>query len=128
MKTGKHFTNLMVWHKAANVASPVYAILKKFPSYEKFALCDQIRRATISISSNIAEGQSRGSDRAFINHLYIAKGSASEVESQLYVAVILGYISQEEIKETVSELEGISQMLMKLILSIERRSNNNDKF
>ncbi|MCH5227965.1 MAG: four helix bundle protein [Muribaculaceae bacterium] len=115
------FTDLQVWRKAVKILNPVYNVIKTFPSEERHALGEQLRRSSVSISSNIAEGQARGTNKAFINHLNIAKGSSAEVQSQLYVAVELGYTTLEIIDPIEEELVGIDMMLTKLINSIDRK-------
>lgn len=114
-----NFRNLEVWKKAVKVVGKVYKVMKNFPDDERFALCDQMRRSSVSISSNIAEGQARGSNKAFINHLYIARGSSAEVQSQLYVAVELEYVDENTIDPVIDELINIDMMLTKLINSLE---------
>ncbi|MCH5225447.1 MAG: four helix bundle protein [Muribaculaceae bacterium] len=115
------FTELEVWRKSVKIVKPIYSIIAGFPHYEKNALSEQLRRCCVSISSNIAEGQARGSNRAFINHLNISKGSSAEVQSQLYVAVELGYTTYDIITPIEEELIGIDMMLNKLISSLERK-------
>ena len=117
------FTNLEVWQKAIKTAGLVYKVIKVFPSEEKYALCDQMRRSVVSISSNIAEGQARGSNNAFINHLNISKGSSAEVQSQLYIALELGYASTDIIEPVINELINIDKMLNKLISYLERHKD-----
>lgn len=105
--------------------------MDRFPNVEKYAICDQLRRSSVSISSNIAEGQARGSNKAFINHLYIALGSSAEVQSQLYAAVELQYINIEDIQPLIKKLESIDMMLYKLIGYLknqeeDKRTTNNE--
>ena len=86
------FRNLIVWQKGMELVKAVYALSKKFPSDERYALSDQLRRAVVSIPSNIAEGNGRASNADYGHFLAIARGSLYETSTQLQVAVDLGYI------------------------------------
>ena len=101
----------------------VYSVLDFLPNQEKFALSDQIRRAVVSIPSNIAEGYSRNSDREFLQFLYIARGSKSELETQLEIAKMLGYLKGNQLQEINVLLEEIGKMLNKLISTIKKANN-----
>lgn len=98
----------------------VYSVLDFLPNQEKFALSDQIRRAVVSIPSNIAEGYSRNSDREFLQFLYIARGPKSELETQLEIAEMLGYLKENQLQEINVLLEEIGKMLNKLISTIKK--------
>ena len=103
----KKFEDVIAWQKARELVKMVYEMTKEGDLARDFSLKDQIRRAAVSIMSNIAEGFSRQTDKEFIQFLYIAKGSVSETQSQLYVARDLGYIEIEEfnrVYETASEI------------------------
>jgi len=96
MATIKNFEDIEAWHKARELSRAVYACSGKGVFARDYALRDQIRRSVISIISNIAEGFERGGSAEFIQFLAIAKGSAGEVEAQLYIALDQGYITEEE--------------------------------
>ena len=103
----KKFEDVIAWQKARELVKMVYEMTQEGYFARDFSLKDQIRRAAVSIMSNIAEGFSRQTDKEFIQFLYIAKGSVSETQSQLYVARDLGYIQIEEfnrVYETASEI------------------------
>jgi four helix bundle protein len=85
------YSELLAWQKAMDLVKEVYKITNAFPPDERFGLTNQLRRAPVSISSNIAEGQSRAS-RAFVRYLSIAQGSLAEVETQMLIAQRLGYV------------------------------------
>ena len=97
-----------------------YGVTASFPQRETFGLASQIRRAAVSIPSNIAEGHSRRSHQAFLNHLSIALGSQAELETQIELASRLDLISQIPAKEILQEAEEIGRMLHGLIGSLER--------
>jgi len=84
--------NLDAWKESIKLVKEIYKISSKFPKEELYGLTNQIRRAAVSISSNIAEGAARQSDREMIQFLYVALGSLAEVETQMIIAVELGYI------------------------------------
>ena len=87
-----YFKTLVVWQKSIQLVKLVYAVSKKFPSDERYALTDQLRRAAVSIPSNIAEGNGRASNADYAHFLAIARGSLYEVMTQLQIAQELGYI------------------------------------
>lgn len=117
----KDYKELEVWQKSISLVLAVYEIIKNFPSDEKYALADQIKRAAVSIPSNIAEGSSRNSTKEFIQFLYIAFGSAAELETQLIIAEKLGYINDES--SLFSEIIIIRKMLNALISSLKSKLN-----
>lgn len=94
---------------------------EKFPSSENYNLTSQVRRAAVSISSNIAEGCGRRTSRDFISFLYIALGSTKEVESQLMAASELGFLGKDDEKRLIDEVVRIGRMLMGLVKSIEEK-------
>ncbi len=100
----------------------LYRITNQFPKEEKFGLVDQLRRAGVSISSNIAEGSARGSDKEFIRFLYFALGSASEVETQIILSHRLGFISNQIEDDLLKKNGNIKKMLIGLIKYIKGKS------
>ena len=111
------YRNLEVWKKSVELVRAVYSLLKRFPADERYALTDQVRRAVISVPSNIAEGNGRNSNRDYAHFLSIAKGSLFEVMNQLNIAVTLGYIERKEIPEDLA-IE-IKKMLFAMIRKYE---------
>lgn len=105
------FERLEVWQKSKQLVMNTYRMLEKFPKYEQYALCDQLRRAVISIPSNIAEGNGRTSVKEQIHFLEIAFGSLMEVYCQLNIASELGYISVEEFNKIKDDILEISRMI-----------------
>lgn len=103
------------------LVNEVYELIRAFPEYENYALSSQIRRAVVSVPSNIAEGESRQTKKEFINFLYIAKGSLSEVETQLTIAVNLSYIPEESCAEVLKDCDEISRMITKLIFTLQEQ-------
>lgn len=104
------FKELLIWKKSRLFCTEIYAITASFPSEEKFGLTNQLRRASVSIPSNIAEGSSRNSNKDFARFLEIAIGSAYEVETQLLISSDLGFINQENIIDLTNTLEEIIKM------------------
>lgn len=108
----EHFEDINAWQKARQLVTEIYKVTTQNEEFSKdFGLKDQIRRASVSIMSNIAEGFSRQTDKEFIQFLYVAKGSASEAQNQLYVAFDLKYISEADFKK----LYELSEETTKLI-------------
>lgn len=118
-----NFERLEVWHVSRKLVTTVYQLLRSFPAEERYALCDQIRRATISISSNIAEGGSRISHKEQMHFMEIAYGSLMEVYCQLTIAVDLGYLQQEqpEVVEAKRLIEQMAKMLSGLRKSLKSK-------
>ncbi len=117
MKTHK---DLDVWRKSIELVASVYKITSSFPKEELYGLTSQIRRSAVSVPSNIAEGAARNHDNEFRQFLYIALGSGAELETQLIISKMLGYITDEKSEELVTELNSISRMLQGLIKSINK--------
>lgn len=113
------YKDLNVWNESIDFVESIYKVVGQFPKEETYALSDQIKRAVVSISSNIAEGASRNSNKEFIQFLYIALGSASEVETQLIIAKRLNYIVS--IENELIHITKIRKMLNGLISSIKRK-------
>ena len=122
MKTSD-FKKLSVWQLSMDLACEIYKAIRVLPIEERFGLSDQMRRAAISIPSNIAEGQRRNSDKEFIHFLSISRGSAAELQTQLILCNRLEYLKEEYIIEIISQLESIDRMLVGLITSINNRFN-----
>ena len=109
------FRNLNVWQKAHGLTVVVYKTTARFPKEELYALTSQIERAASSIGANIAEGCGRGSDADFTRFLYIAMGSASELENHLELGLDLGFLSQVDYDELQRRLIEVKRMLASLI-------------
>lgn len=106
-----NFEDLEVWKKSLEITKEIYIISAQDGFSKDFALRDQIRRATISVSSNIVEGFERDNNNEFIRFLKIAKGSAGEVRNQLYLALFVGYIDKEGFKKINEELKSLSKQI-----------------
>ena len=111
--------DLEVWKKSMDLVEDVYNLMKQLPESEKYGLISQIKRSSISIPSNIAEGAARGSTKEFIRFLDIASGSLSELETQLLLLERLGFCSTEE--NLSEEIETIGKMLYGLKLSLRNK-------
>lgn len=107
------FKDLEIWEKSRVFCSEIYTITSKFPETEKFGLTNQLRRAAVSIPSNIAEGSSRKSNKDFSRFLQITLGSAYEIETQLLISFDLKFIDQTELNKLSKELESIIKMTSK---------------
>ena len=106
-----NYKDLDLYKAAKELVLSVYALLRKFPKEEQFALCDQLRRAAISIPSNIAEGSGRTSAKDQAHFFEIAFGSLMEIECQLDIACDLGYISNEELESLNAQIARVAAML-----------------
>ena len=110
---------MKVWQESMSLVENIYKLTSGFPKEEMYGLTSQIKRASISIPSNIAEGAGRKSNLEFIKFLYIAMGSLSELETQVEIAVRLSFISPNE--EIERQIYFIKNMLAKLILSLKEK-------
>ena len=116
-----NFQDLRVWQSGLDLTEKIYTVTKRNPFSKDFGLCNQIQKAAVSIPSNIAEGEDRGTDKEAIHFLNIAKGSSAEVITQLYIAKRVGYIIDEEFSTLLDETEKIRASLKKLIQAKRRR-------
>ena len=105
------FRNLNVYTRSKELVKQIYELLKKFPKEEQFALCDQLRRAVISIPSNIAEGSGRRSAKEQAHFLEISYGSLCEVECQLDIAYELQYIAKEDYENVAVQIDKLGALL-----------------
>ncbi|WP_295214242.1 four helix bundle protein [uncultured Brevundimonas sp.] len=118
----RHYRDLLVWQKALTWVELVYAESGSWPSDERFGLISQVRRAAVSVPSNIAEGCARRSTPDFLRFLSIARGSLAEVETQLILAQRLGYIDEAALTRLLEAADEISRMLSGLISKLEERT------
>ncbi len=124
----KSFEELEIWKKARELVNFVYRVTKNKEFIKDYSLIDQIRRASVSVMSNIAEGFERGSNTEFLQYLFIAKGSAGEVRTQLYIALDQGYVSQEEFEKGKSLCVNISGQISGLIQYLKGSKFKGEKF
>jgi len=118
----KTYKDLIVWQKSIALVSDVYKLVRSFPDDEKYGLTSQIKRSSVSVPSNIAEGYGRSSRRNYIQFLRISRGSLFELETQIVIGKKLNFINNsEEIDNTITE---ISKMLNSLINKLESVSAN----
>jgi four helix bundle protein len=107
--------DLIIWQKAMVLIVDVYKLTNKLPASEKYGLTDQLRRASVSIASNIAEGCKRSTDKDFKSFLHTALGSLAETETQLLVCKNLGLLSEADIKEALQQIVELNKMLISFI-------------
>ncbi len=113
------YKDFIVWQKAMDLVVEVYRLTKTLPKYETYGLSDQMRRAAVSIPSNIAEGQGRNSTSEFIRFLNIARGSHSELDTQLQICVRLGYANETNTETALNLSKEIGKMLSSLIRKLK---------
>lgn len=118
IKKARNFRNYKVWQDAVEYASKVYKVTAGMPWFEKKGLCDQLQRAVVSISSNIAEGAAKPSDVEFAHFLDTSLGSAFEVETQLLIAKNVEYINNEIYNNLIDDLNEIERQINGLIHSL----------
>ena len=117
----KSYRDLDVWQRSMRLAKRIYQVTRKFPGDERFGLTNQLRRAAVSVPSNIAEGHARFGAGEFSSFISITMGSVAEIETQILLSKDLGYITSEITQEVPGELDAIGKMLRGLAKSIQKR-------
>ncbi len=124
--TGKvlHYKDLLIWQKGMHLTRTIYQITRSFPPEERYGLASQMRRAAVSVPSNIAEGQARRGTREFVQFLSLASGSLAELETQLTLSKDMGYARPPETVAAATDIEEIQKMIAaihrKLLLRLEQ--------
>ncbi len=118
------YKDLIVWRKSMDLAEQVYLVSDHLPKAELYGLVSQMRRAAVSIPSNIAEGNGRYSDKEFLRYLSIANGSLKEVETQLYISVRLKYLTEAQIQDVLKMCDSAARLINGLRKSILARLNS----
>lgn len=116
--------DLDIWKMSISLVKEIYKITEKFPTNEQFGLISQLRRASVSIPSNIAEGSARNSNKEFIQFCYISLGSLSEVETQIIVSMELKFINKEVTDKILADIEIIRKKLLNFIKYLKNRNTN----
>lgn len=119
----KEFTDLYTWQKGHQLVLKIYQLIQKFPAHEKYSLSDQIKRAAVSITSNIAEGFGRQGIKEKIQFYFLANGSITEVKNQLLIAKDVGYISSQDYQAVHNLLMDTHRLLLALITKTKSFSN-----
>lgn len=115
------FQKLNVWQEAKKLVVEVYHLLDSFPKFENYALCDQIRRAIVSVPSNIAEGSGRKSLKEQVRFLEISYGSLMEAYNQLLIAIDLTYITEDSVNAIKSSIDSVAKMINGLSSSYSQK-------
>jgi four helix bundle protein len=118
------FEDLEVWRKGMDLVMQVYGLTKPFPSDERYGLTAQLRRAAVSIPSNIAEGRGRFGLRSFLYHLSVATGSLMELETQLRIAARLEYLKPEQARTLLEQLGEVRRLLAGLVRSLRTKEQS----
>lgn len=124
----KVFEDLEVWKEARRLTQRIYQLTKNENFSKDFALRDQIRRAAVSIMSNIAEGFERGGNQELVQFLYVAKASCGEVRSQVYVALDQSYVASREVDELTNSFKRLSSMISNFITYLRKSGMKGEKF
>jgi four helix bundle protein len=123
----RRFEDLIFWQKSRELTKLIYAATRKSDFRKDFGLKEQIQRSCVSVMSNVAEGFGRGGNSEFIQFLFVAKGSLSEVKSQLYVGLDLDYIANSEFKKAYEMTEEISRLINSFIKSLKNGAKKGSK-
>ncbi|HMN05135.1 MAG TPA: four helix bundle protein [Flavobacteriales bacterium] len=121
LPTAKGFKDLWVWSHGLELTTMIYQLTSTFPVDERYGLTSQLRRAAVSVPSNVAEGWARNRIGYLQLGLTYARGSAAEIETQTLIAVNLGYITEEQARPVHSLVNGLSNALLKFIVSLEKK-------
>ena len=116
----KSYEDLEVWKRSIQLVKSIYLLSANFPSEEKFGLTSQIRRAAVSVPSNIAEGSERYNTKEYMQFLYISIGSIAEIKTQIIIACELGYAEELKTQNLITEVSSIDRMLKALINSLRK--------
>ena len=114
----KGFRDLKVWQKSMDLVTEIYALIKLLPNEERYVLSDQMRRAAISIPSNIAEGYGRNANKDFGRFLSIARGTKLELETQLELCIMLKYLQRAQVQKAFTLCDEVGKMLNAIIAKI----------
>ena len=109
------YQDLVVWQRAMQLVKLIYELTKRLPTDERYALSSQMQRAAVSIPSNIAEGYERNSRKEYVRFLSIAKGSNSELRTQLQIIIDIKYVTEEDVREVVEISNEVGKMLRSLM-------------
>jgi four helix bundle protein len=118
--TVKDFRDLRVWQQGMDLVEAVYRLSGQFPKHEQYGLTNQLRRAIVSVPSNIAEGHARQHRKEYLQHLSIAQASLAEAETQLEIATRLGYVSKEQLDKVLTRLTSLRKQLYALRNALNR--------
>ena len=127
MSTIKAFEELIIWQEARKFTNNIYRVTKKFPTEELYGLTSQMRRAAVSVMSNIAEGFDRRTTKEFISFLIIARASVSEVQNDLYISLDLNYINTENFQTNYDYAQKIAKLINGLITYLKSQKENYTK-
>lgn len=116
-----NYKELNVWKRAIRLCGVIYKLTANFPNEERFGLISQMRRASVSVPSNIAEGGGRRTDNEFLHFLGVSHGSLCELETQLFISVELGFVTIDQILPISEEITEIQKMLYALIQKFESK-------
>lgn len=111
MKENKSYTNLDAWKSSRELVKQVYLLTNNFPKEELYSLTSQMRRASISVPSNIAEGVARNYKKETIQFLYISKGSLYELETQMYLAFDISYINEKQLSSILDQIDTCKKLV-----------------
>ena len=127
MSTIKSFEELIIWQEARKFTNNIYKLTKNFPQEELYGLTSQIRRAAVSVMSNIAEGFDRRTTKEFISFLIIARASVSEVQNDLYISLDLNYINTENFQTNYDYAQKIAKLINGLVTYLKSQTENYTK-
>jgi four helix bundle protein len=119
--------DLIVWRKALDLAALIYRITARFPRFELFGLASQIRRAAVSVPSNIAEGTARRTTREFVAFLHFARGSLAELETQVLLATQVGYLNEVEALQTQHSIDEVGRLINGVLRGLKKRAASQEQ-
>jgi four helix bundle protein len=119
------YRELIVWQKAMDLVEAIYKVTRTFPNDEMYGLTSQLRRAAVSVPSNIAEGQGRASTREFLYHLSVAHGSVCEVETHVLIAERLTYLDEQAVHRLMNLASEVGRLINGLTNSLSHRETGN---
>lgn len=118
----RSYRDLRAWQESRELVKSVYELTAAFPSDERFGLTQQLRRAAVSVPSNIAEGYGRGTTKDYLRFLFTARGSLLEIQTQIILAADLGFVAQDDVRPLFSQCETVSRILHGLIAALSKET------
>jgi four helix bundle protein len=125
MTTIRSYRDLEVWQRAMELSRSVYSVTSRFPREELYGITSQMRRAAVSVPSNVAEGHARCSTKEFLHHLSMALGSLAELETQLILSESLGFVTPDDLNKLLSDSDALGKRMRSLMESLRKRVSRN---
>ena len=122
MSKVRGYRDLQIWQRSIDAVERCYRLTWTFPREERYGLASQLQRAAVSVPSNIAEGHERNSTKSYVYHLGVSRSSVAEVETQIEIAIRLGYVEADRVDDLLNEFDQISRVIATIIRKLDERA------